>query len=90
MLGSADFDVIEIDPQSLMLESLPIRTKNNGKPQCSIEDVNSDGYADLVCHFMNDPAAWEDGMTSATLTGRLFNGMSVRGSHEILLVPWIP
>lgn len=87
ILGSADFDVSMVDPSTLSLEGLAVRVLPNGRAQCSIEDVNADGYPDLVSQFVNDPAAWAEWMTTAMLTGCLWDGTPVRGSAEIRIVP---
>ncbi len=87
ILGSLDFDVSMVVPLTLRLEGLVVRVLPNGKTQCSINDVNGDGYPDLVCHFVNDPAAWAEWMTTAVLTGYLGDGAPIRGSAEIRIVP---
>jgi hypothetical protein len=50
----ADFCVTQIDPRTLSLGSLPLRIKNTGQPQYTLEDVNGDGYSDLVCQFADN------------------------------------
>jgi len=87
ILGGADFDVAQIDPSSLNLAGLPVRELPNGKLQCSIDDVNGDGFDDLVCQFANNPSAWTAGMTEATLSGTLQNGTPIEGSDDVRLVP---
>lgn len=90
VLGSADFDVRKIDAASLSFAGLAVRIKNNGKAQCAIEDVNGDGYDDLVCHFVDDAESWAEGTCIATLTGNLlpeFGGIRIEGSDEIRVVP---
>ena len=55
-------------------ESKNGKTKSKGKSgklMCSYEDVNADGYDDLVCHFENAEGAWASGQTEASLTGKL-------------------
>jgi len=87
ILGGADFDVAQIDPSSLDLVGLAVHELPNGKLQCSIDDVNSDGFDDLVCQFVNNRSAWSPGMTSAVLTGSLWDGTAIEGSDQIRLVP---
>lgn len=87
ILGSADFDVAEIDPYSLSFAGLAVRVLPNGRAQCSFEDVNGDGYIDLVCQFLNDRSAWFPGMTTAALTGSLWDDTAIQGSDQIRLVP---
>jgi len=90
ILGSADLDVLTIDVASLDFVGLEVRVKNNGTPQCSVEDVNGDGYNDLVCHFVDDTTDWIEGTTIGTLTGRLtpeFGEIWIVGYDEIRVVP---
>lgn len=56
ILGSDDLDVADIDPASLTLgdETGPdtsIGEKNNGTLEAAVEDVNDDGFLDLVAMF---------------------------------------
>ena len=64
-----------------------VRVKKNGTYQCAPEDVNGDGYDDLVCHFQDDPETWEvidDDM--AELTGTLLDGTPLKGAEAICIV----
>lgn len=99
ILGSAEFEVAEIDVSSLDFAGLDIRVKGNDKPQCSVEDVSGDftspegapdGYDDLVCQYVDDPTTWSPGDGTATLTGSLlpdYGGTPIRGFDEICLRP---
>lgn len=61
ILGTADFTVSQIaidsiradDKKDLLLNGggVGVNLKNNGKYQFSYEDVNTDGFQDLVLHF---------------------------------------
>ena len=79
ILGSADFDVSEIDSSTLVFAGFQIRTRGNGMAQCSVEDVSGDfssapsapdGYLDLVCQFVDNAEDWVvgDGIASTTAT----------------------
>jgi len=87
IFGRADFDVAQIDPLSLDLAGMGVKIKKNGRPQCSFEDVNGDGYEDLTCHFLDSNTTWTEGMTTAPLSGSLFDGTPIEGSDEVRLVP---
>jgi hypothetical protein len=99
ILGSADFDVTQIAPSTLLFEGMPLAEKGKGKLQYSIEDVSGDftkpkgapdGYPDLVCHFVDDPSPWDPTMTIAKLTGMLkpeYGGTPIRGADTVKIVP---
>jgi hypothetical protein len=87
VLGSADFDVSSIDPATLVFAGLVPREKKDGRLSCSYEDVNIDGYPDLVCQFVDDAAAWAPDSDTATLRGELTDGTPIAGSDSICLVP---
>ena len=93
ILGEPDFDVYNIntDPNAanpLSFNGLNVRVRGNKGPLCSTEDVNADGYLDLVCHFEDDPAQWLEGIDeNATLTGELLDGTFIEGTDSICIVP---
>ena len=67
ILGSAGFDVSTVDPTTIKLDDQGVKTKGNGDPQASIEDVNDDGFDDLVVKII-DGGIYPQGNTIATLT----------------------
>lgn len=87
ILGSSTFDVTQINLSTLSFNGMAVRVKGNGAPQCSLQNVNGDGYADLVCQFVDDPSAWLGGSTTATVKGNLNSGTPFAGSDEICIVP---
>lgn len=96
ILGSAEFDVTQIDVSTVSFAGLEVRVKGNDNPQCSVADVSGDfnspegapdGWADLVCHFVDDPASWCPGDSTATLNGSLLDGRAFEGTDEICIVP---
>lgn len=88
ILGSEDFDVTTIDAGSVMLEGLAVKAvgKSN-KLLAHYEDVDSDGYDDLVVQIEDDDLIFEEGDTTAMVTGNLNNGMPIQGSDSICIVP---
>lgn len=90
ILGSDTLDVNDIDSDTLRLAEATVKVVGKKDPQtlCSVEDVNGDGYDDLVCHFITtELASVLDGTsTSATVTGELFNGIQIQGSDSIIIV----
>lgn len=87
IFGSKDIDAAKIDPTSLRLAGMVVKTKPNGKPQYSLEDVNRDGRRDLVCHFVDRLAPWPLGVRTLMLTGKLSDGTPVEGDDEIHIFP---
>lgn len=88
IFGSADFDVNTIDTGSVMLEGLAIKAvgKSN-KLLAHYEDINSDGYVDLLVQIEDDDLVFEEGDTIATVTGKLKDGMPFLGSDTFCIVP---
>lgn len=100
ILGSADFDVSEIDPGSLSLAGMPVKVKRNGLPICKIRDMSGnfddprrglrglkDGYPDLYCQFLNSSDLWTDnGDGTATLTGTLYDGTIIEATDEFTVL----
>jgi hypothetical protein len=96
VLGSADFDVNEVDVSTLSFAGLGVRVKVNGAPQCALEDVSGGfafaegaphGFPDLVCQFVDDPDTWNPGDDTATLTGFLNDSAPIEAADEICIVP---
>jgi hypothetical protein len=96
ILGSAEFDVTQIDVSTLNFGGLLVSVKNNGTLQCAFEDVSGDfstpagmpdGYTDLVCQFADDLALWSPDDGTATLTGMLLDTSWFEGTDDICLVP---
>jgi hypothetical protein len=85
ILGSATFDVTEINTSSLSFAGLKVRVRANG-PLCSTKDSNGDGFLDLVCQFEDDPANWAPGNGTATLTGTLNDNAPFEGTDSICVV----
>jgi hypothetical protein len=95
-LGSASFNVNNVDMSTLSFAGLDVCVRGNNTQQCSVEDVSGnfaspegapDGYPDLVCQFVDDPNLWSPDDGTATLTGKLFDGTSIKGIDSICIVP---
>ena len=83
ILGSSSFQVKDVRlDDSLKLGSLALRVRG-GKPLCSVTQVNADGYDDLMCHFDNVSTNWTSGQATATVSGKLYNGLPIQGSEAI-------
>ena len=86
ILGSADFDVNEIDPSTVQLEGLDVRAvgKSN-KFLARIEDSNLDGFDDLVVQIEDQDGTFSLGDATATVTGSLLDGTPIEGTDSICI-----
>jgi hypothetical protein len=87
LLGSEVFDVTTVDVASVRFAGAAVRTKPNGTLQYSYEDVNLDGYLDLVMHFPTRLLQLDESSTEATLTGIGGQNRCVSGTDSIIIVP---
>jgi hypothetical protein len=80
ILGSDTLDATLIDPNTLSFAGVNARERGNGVVSCNIDDVNSDGYADIVCQYQNATA-------EGTVSGELFDGSPIQGSDLYCVAP---
>ena len=57
------------------------------KALCHQEDVNGDGFKDLVCQIITADFFIEEGSSSAELVAETYGGMTVKGSDSVNIVP---
>jgi hypothetical protein len=60
--------VTTVDVASVRFAGAPVRTKPNGTLHFSYEDVNKDGFLDLMMHFSTQALMLDADSTEATLT----------------------
>jgi hypothetical protein len=84
ILGSADFDVHDVDVSSLAFGPLGAPEAHG---QGELEDVNDDGYVDLMLHFRTQAVGLHDGDTQLCLTGLNHDGVKLEGCDSIVTVP---
>lgn len=84
ILGSADFDVTIIDPLTIQLDGQAVRVKGKSGNAGSCEDVNEDGFIDLVVQILDD-AAYEAGETTGTVTAQSYDGVLFEGQDSICI-----
>ena len=84
ILGSDSFNAEDIDPSTVTLEGAGLRLKGKSGNCGSLEDVNGDGYLDLVVHVLDFTVNSGDG--TATLRGYLRDGTFFWGQDEIVIV----
>lgn len=88
ILGDAEFDVRDIDPATMQLEGLDVRAAGkSNKLLAHYEDVNGDGFEDLVIQIEDSDGVFQNGEGTATLTGNLFDGTPIEGTDSICIVP---
>ncbi len=97
ILGGEDFDVNNINIESLLLNGSAVQVRGNKeKTMCHFEDVSGnftspegapDGLTDLVCQFEDDPLQWVEGQAEAKVTGKLLDGTLIEGTDSICIVP---
>ncbi|UCG45596.1 MAG: hypothetical protein JSV58_02085, partial [Candidatus Bathyarchaeota archaeon] len=100
ILGSDTFDVMDIDPVTIMLVTVGVALQgspNAPKLACSYEDVDEDGYTDLLARFSMDElvsqGAFSLDTTFLTLTASLFDGTPIGGSDSVVVrfpPAWLP
>lgn len=89
ILGSETFDVTQIEPGTVEMEGMTIKTVGKADKLLShIEDVSGpegvpDGFADLVVQILDEDDMFEQGTGTAIVTGLLLDGRSFEGSDEI-------
>lgn len=86
ILGSEDFDVHEVSVETLSLDTMNIAARGKAnKLLAAYEDVNGDGYVDLVIKIEDTDGVFEQGTATATLTGELLDGTPIEGVDEICI-----
>ncbi len=87
ILGSARFDAATIDPFTVTLASAPIRLRGSGTPAIALEDVNGDGFPDLVLQVNSEALVLSDTDTRVVLEGKTQDNVSIRGVDSVRVVP---
>jgi parallel beta-helix repeat protein len=86
IFGNVDFDVYTIDPDTVTLDGLAVAAKGkSNKLLVAYEDVNDDGYTDLVIKFEEIDGAFNQGSHNAVLTGTLYDGTYIFGVGDICI-----
>jgi len=81
ILGSDTFDVADVDVTTLAFG--PSGAPPAHDPAGHLEDVNGDGFTDLVLHFKENGIGIECVDTVATLTGELLDGTPLEGTDSV-------
>lgn len=83
IFGSNKFDVTTIIPESLRLVGAGLKTVGKSKMLYSFDDVNYDGFIDMVAHFTTKEMELTINDTEAVMTGLYGNNKKFRGSDVV-------
>ena len=86
ILGEPGFDARQIDPSTLRLNDMGVKSNPQRGLQAHIADVNDDGFKDMVVQFDDAIGAFQKDDTEAELLGQLFNGEFIKGVDTIYLI----
>lgn len=86
ILSSEDFDVVNIDPLSIVLEGAQVKLKGKSGNAGTLTDINQDGLKDLLVHIYNE-LDLSEGDSEATLSGVTLDGIPIEGKDHINIVP---
>ncbi len=84
ILGSADFDVTIINPSTVQLDGQEVRIKGKSGNSGSFEDVNDDGFTDLVVQII-DEGAYTVGDSMGIVTAETWSGELIGGQDSICI-----
>ena len=80
------FDVQDVDVDTVELKGMAVKAVGKGnKLLAAFEDVNDDGFLDLVVKIEDTDNALEPGDGETTLRGKLLNGAPLMGKDSICI-----
>ena len=88
ILGDADFDATQVDPSTCECSGMAVKMAGKSNRYLAhYEDINYDGYNDLVVQIEYNDANLDLGQETATLTCELYDGTLIEGTDTISIVP---
>ena len=86
IFGSNTFDVHQINLSSVTFAHAPIKARGRDRLMTSYEDVNGDGFTDVVIHVITETLQLTPTNTKAELNGFLLDGREIKGSESVKIV----
>ena len=86
ILSNPGFNAKQIDPSTLRLNDMHVKTTHRGKPLIAFFDVNRDRLKDMIVTFEDEIGAFRKDDTEAELLGQLFNGEIIKGVDTIYII----
>jgi hypothetical protein len=87
ILGSAEFDVTTVDVTTLAFGPNGAAAAHDLTDPLTyadhLQDVNEDGFTDLVSHYRQKETGLAPGDTEACLTGETFDGVPIEGCDSV-------
>lgn len=92
ILGSVSFDVTDVDVNTVTFEGAsPAHDLTDPDTYADhLQDVNGDGFTDLVCHFRTQNTGLVAADTEGELIGVTNGGLSFRGTDSVNIVKAAP
>ena len=86
ILSTETFEATSIAVSTLLLDSTSVRLVGGRKLLASIEDINSDGLADIVVKFDRGTLNLAVGDGIGTVTGSTLDGQRIRGTDSVRVI----
>jgi len=90
VFGTDTFDVTTINPSTVFFgptgTEAQVHMRPNGKYHYGFEDVNMDGYLDVVFHFQTQDTGFNIRDTAGMVTCKTYSGLSFMGSDSVWIL----
>jgi len=86
IFSTETFDATTVDPITVTLAGASVKLKGKGTPMASFEDINGDGFDDIVVHVDTTALELIAGDVEAVLEGETYEGTRIRGVDTVRIV----